>query len=346
MVESPFSAFETAINDNSAIAKLIALLILAGYVFAGGFWNGFYGHILLTTGWDISTNETIMLHVLNTSCGVFGTFPNGYASESLCQEGYSGLQSTIATSNLFSTILPILLLVVAIIVIIYTTTQDSPWLIIGGLVFALLLAFVLNQIGYQKGFELLGGTSNIPSYTTSTSTTSTTTSSTSTSTTSTSTSTSTTTIPPYTACPIEPQVGNYIPLKCYNPVFRAPNYISFNFTLNRNATAIYNINLACSAHIQRPPFSQFYPLQQNGMPNLSQNASGTSILPGQIISVEEWPCAASNSIGTFEGYVWINYTRNSGPIVSLNPWDSYRTFDVYINATLSSSAYNQTKNMS
>ncbi len=318
--------------------KVIIGLIIA--VLVGGFWNGIFTHILLTTGYDVSSEAHIVLIVYNVTCKTFSTIPNMQQSVSLCNQTLSELNSFVAFSDFLSTVLPIISLMVAVASLI---KEKSLNLIIPILILVLIFSLLLNYFGYGVGFSLMGGNSNIPSNTTITSTISSTT--TSSTTTSTSTSTSTTTILPYTGCPTEPSVANYIPLKCDNLAPVAPNSISFNFTLGQNASTIYNIYLACTTYIQRPPHNQFYPLQSNGMLDINRNLIGTSLSPGQIIRVEGLPCNSS-TVEPFEGYIWVNYTRAQGPSVQLNPWESNITFDVYINFILNSFVYNQTRNMS
>jgi hypothetical protein len=163
-------------------------------------------------------------------------------------------------------------------------------------------------------------------------------------TTSTGTSTSTSTVPPYTGCPTEPPTGNFIPLKCCGLKPMPHALVEFNFTLNENASPIYNVYLACTTQPLNPTAKQFYALLPNGVPDLSRSLNGTSLYPGRPIQVKYWPCDSNSTVGPFVGYLWVNFTRYSGLVTSLNPWERYRTFDLYINDVLQSSVYNQTIN--
>jgi hypothetical protein len=323
-------------GDNTSTIEIASVLGLAAYVLIGGFWNGFYGHILLAKGYDVSSNVTIMLMVLNTTCNAFNNIPNAPQSASLCYASYSAIQSSVSLSDFFATILPILSFIIAVVILSSSLAPNSPEVAVVGLVVAIILSVVLNSIGYTIGFELLGGYATIPSHTTSTTSTSTSTT--------TSTSTSTTTIPPYTGCPTEPLTAGNVPLKCRNPAPIKPNLISFNLSLDVDATPIYNVNLACTTHVQQPSPTQYYSLLPNGMPDLARYSNGTTLWYNQTINVKYWPCD-SNTTGSFKGYIWINFTPNVGMhVVNRNPWETYRAFDIYINEVLSSSAYNQTKN--
>ena len=107
-------------GDSGSAALIIVTLILAGYVLVGGFWNGFYGHILATTGYDVPSNVTIMLTVLNTTCNAVNNLPSGQQAASLCTQSYNGIQSAVSLSDFFATILPFLLFIIAVVLVVCT----------------------------------------------------------------------------------------------------------------------------------------------------------------------------------------------------------------------------------
>lgn len=156
-----------------------------------------------------------------------------------------------------------------------------------------------------------------------------------------STSVSTTTIPQLNGCFTDPAINGLIPLNCTGKNF-SPNTVSFNFVLNWTGTKITNTRIACTALplLSAPPLNQFYPLQQNGFPDLSQSNNGRTIWPGDNVTVKDWPCYYTNIYGTFEEYIWINFS------VAPGVWDHYQVFDISNNANQTHFEYNQTKNKS
>jgi hypothetical protein len=275
--------------------------------------------------------------VNTTLCKTFNTLPNGQQSASMCEEGYSAVNSEYNIQSFILLVFPIIVLSLIFAISIGSQGEGSPLLFIVGGIIGVVVAVGLNSVGYAAAFTFMGGYSNIPNQVpASTSTTSTTISS----------STSTTIIPLYTGCTTDPSIQNYMPLKCCNLTPVAPSYIAFNLTLNATK-AIYNINLACTTQAWNPPANQFYPLQANGMPNLNGDTNGTSLSLGKFIQVRKWPCKVNSTLRSFHGYVWINFTMNPGsPNTFNNQWERNRTFIVSANLTLPNiTIYNQVINM-
>ena len=274
------------VGDAIGTIKLASVLGLAIYVLVGGFWNGFYGHILLATGYDVSSNVTIMLTVLNTTCNAFNNIPNGQQSASLCYQSYNGIQSAVSLSDIFATILPILLFIIAIVVLSSELFPDS-WAIAGVFIVAIILSIVLNYVGYSIGFGLLGGTATIPVHTTSTTVTTTL------STTSTSSSistTSTTTIIYKGTC--KASSG----FMCVNASLSQENKL--NVILHQKIIPVmYNIHIGCG-----------HTTQSSGLPNAQFSNETVNLTQGKLQSIRNLTCSGAKN-GIFDGYIWLNYTR-------------------------------------
>lgn len=279
-------------SDNESLIVTGGIIALIIAVLAGGFWNGIYTHILLTTGYDVSSNETIILNVFNVTCNAFGNIPNGQQSASLCQQTYSEAKSEVNLEGFIEFILPILLLIVAITALI-AGFGDSPWFIAGGIIIGLISSVLLNSVGYAVGFALMGGNSNIPIHTTSTTTISITSKSTS------STSSSTTTIIYRGTCKA------YQNFTCSNSYLSADNKLTM--TLSENlGISIYNLQIGCGTTTESngKPIAEFYDLTFN-------LSSGKSVQVSNVI------CSGAYN-GTFDGFVWLNYTRLPSRPFALN----------------------------
>jgi|GEM_PF-2758014 hypothetical protein len=283
-------------GDSGSAALIIVMLGLAGYVLVGGFWNGFYGHILASTGYDVSSNVTIMLTVLNTTCNTFNNIPNGQQSASLCTQSYNGIQSAVSLSDFFATILPILLFIIAMVILSSELVTDSVGAIIVGLIIALILSFVLNSIGYAIGFGLLGGNATIPVHTTST--TMTTTLSTTSTSTSTSTSSTTTIIYKGTCNAL----GGF---SCNNASLSQESKLSVTIGQEILPT-MYHIQIGCGTTTQA-----------NGFPNAQFYNETFNLTKGQFKQIDNLTCTGAQN-GTFSGYIWMNYTGMSGKPNPLN----------------------------
>lgn len=278
-------------GNNTGTIEIAAVLGLAAYVLIGGFWNGFYGHILLATGYDVSSNVTIMLTVLNTTCNALNNIPNSQQSASLCYESYNAIQSTVSLSDFFATILPILSFIIAIVVLSYALAPDSPIAIIAGLAIAVILSVVLNSAGYAIGFGLLGGYATIPTHTTSTSVTTTLST--------TSTTTSTTTIIYKGTCTA---LSGF---SCMNASLSQGSELSVIFS-QEIVPAMYNIQIGCGNATQ-----------PSGIPNAQFFNETFNLTRGKLQQISNLSCTGSRN-GTFAGYVWVNYTKMSGKPRQIN----------------------------
>ena len=274
-------------GDSGSAALIIVTLILAGYVIVGGFWNGFYGHILATTGYDVSSNVTIMLTVLNTTCNAFNTIPNGQQSASLCTQSYNGIQSAVSLSDFFAAILPFLLFIIAVVVLSAELAPDSIGAIVVGLIIAIVLSLILNHVGYGIESGLLGGYATIPVHTTST--TASTTMSTTSISTSTSTSSTTTIIYKGTCNAL----SNF---SCANASLSQENKLNIAIT-QQIIPAMYNIQIGCgtATEYNGKPIAEFY--------NLTFNLSS-----GKYTQISNVTCSGAYN-GIFDGFIWLNYTR-------------------------------------
>lgn len=297
-------------GDVSGYYKFIALLILISWVVGGGLANGFYSHWLVKTGWDLSSNYTILLHVTNMSCNALGTLPHGYTSASLCEEGYSSVQSTVTLANTLDTATPIILLILGIMILATGATDEPLWLFIA-LIIALSFALFLNLASYNVGFVFAGGP--IPPSTTSTTTVSTTST----------TSISTTTIETYRGCVAETYEFGPDPFNCTVPILHNG---SFSFTLAATAPdTLYNISLSCSTSLDQPPLFRFRALAANGTVG---NGNGTQLSGGQNINVVNMPCyAVTPKTNSFNGFIWVGYLHSGSSGVL------YAPTQIYINET-------------
>jgi len=316
-----------SVSDKSTKAAFAALITLLGYVLGGGFTNGIYTHILLTTGLDISSEEHVYLILYNVTCGAINHIPNSQQYSDECYETYNAINSAVSLADFFTTVFPIILLALAIAG--FFATSDDQNLLIIGLVVGFLISASLNFVAFNVGFSLVGGSSNLPT-TATTSVPTTSTSSIST------TSTSTTTIPPrYTDC-----VGNK-PFNCTMPTFSQKNKsLSFNLTLNGSGQALYNVHLACVDDLQNttPTCIQFFGLQSNGT-LIRSNTSGTTFYDNSQIYVKSLTCIdVPNNAVSFNGEIWVAYTslgyeENLCYPSQSNPWWENVT-GVYINTTM------------
>ena len=116
---------------------------------------------------------------------------------------------------------------------------------------------------------------------------------------------------------------------------RTSNNIEFWLGIKPNATPVYNVRLACitAPMLSEPMSNQFYSLTSSGLP--SHNASYNGITLSDDIFVQSWPCSANNPInGSFDGYLFVNYTPTLGaPSPNGNPWNQDE-FYVVVNVIL------------
>ena len=283
-------------GDSGSAALIIVTLILAGYVLVGGFWNGFYGHILATTGYDVPSNVTIMLTVLNTTCNAVNNLPSGQQAASLCTQSYNGIQSAVSLSDFFATILPFLLFIIAVVALSVELAQDSVGAIVAGLIIEIVLSLILNCIGYEIGFGLLGGYSTIPVHTTST------TATTTISTTSTSTST---TMPSTTTIIYNGTCNAFSNFTCANASLSQESKL--NIIIGQKITpAMYNIQIGCGNTIQ-----------SNGFPSAQFYNETFNMTKGKLRQIDNLTCTGAQN-GIFVGYLWLNYTKFSGKPTAIN----------------------------
>lgn len=287
-------------GGNTDTIEIAAILVLAGYVFAGGFWNGFYGHILLATGYDVSSNVTIMLTVLNTTCNTLNSIPNSPQSANLCYASYNAIQSSVSLSDFFATLLPIASFIFAVVILSAALDPDSPAVAIIGLIVAIILSVVLNFVGYAVGFGLLGGYATIPAYATSVSTTTTLRTTVITN--------STTTIAYSGNCTA------FAGFFCTKATLSQENKLSILLEQFIEPT-IYNVWVGCG--------DAFSP---NGMPIATFYQEPFNLTYGQFQQIVNLSCSGASN-GTFDGYVWINYTKHPGVL------DRFNNSDFQVNAT-------------
>ena len=282
-------------GDSRSAALIIVTLIFALYVFVGGFGNGFYAHVLATTGYDVSSNVTIMLTVLNTTCNAVNNLPSGQQAANLCTKSYNGIQSTVSLLDFFATILPFLLFIIAVVALSVELVPDSVGAIVVGLIIAIALSLLLNSCGYEIGFGLLGGYSTIPVHTASTTATTTIiTTSTSTSTT----TSSTTTIIYRGVCTASSR------FLCTNASLSQKSELSITIG-EKILPAMYHIQIGCGTTAQA-----------NGLPNAQFYNETFNLTKGQLKQIDNLTCRGAQN-GTFFGYVWMNYTKkpdNPNPI--------------------------------
>lgn len=291
-------------KKTEAESIIIALLF-------SGFIAGIFAHIQLTTGYDLSSNESIALTALNITCKAFSTLPIGASS---CYQTYEVANSYVALVDLVS----FLATISSLTVIILQFLDDPVKAFIIGIIFGVILYF----IAYNVGFTLMGGP--IPTTTTSTSTTSTSTTSTTTS----STTSSTSIIPRYSYC----KASSGQPFNCTDPSV-SNGLLSFNLTATGNRT-FYDVNLWCSNSISSIPFaSQLYPLEANGTLNLSKDNYGISISGDTVQPVFGLSCNIDLTNGTLTNWTLWTYYLASPPPASQNNQFYHATPQIYYNVT-------------
>lgn len=273
-------------GDNSLAITIGAFITLAVIIFGGGFWNGFYSHIQMTSGYDLSSNETIILTFVNATCKTLNTIPNGQQASSICQEGYSTVNSEVNLEGFIFLILPIIIMILVCTIAIGSLDGESLCFFVAGFIIGVVVSIGLNSIGYAAGFAFLGGYATIPVHTTSTSITTTT------STSSTTSTTSTTTIIYRGTC------KSYQNFTCSNPYLSADNKLTI--ILGENfGISIYHLQVGCGTTTESDgkPIAEFH--------NLTFNFSS-----GESTSVSNITCSGAYN-GIFDGYIWLNYTRLS-----------------------------------
>lgn len=274
-------------GDNSLAITIGAFITLAAIIFGGGFWSGFYSHIQMTSGYDLSSNETIILTFVNATCKTFNTIPTGQQASSICQEGYSTVNSEVNLEGFIFLVLPIIIMILLCTMAIGSLDGESLWLFVDGFIIGVIASIGLNWIGYVAGFAFLGGYATIPIHTTSTSITTTTFTSSTTST------TSTTTIIYRGTCKAS---SGFV---CVNASLSQESKLTVMFG-QEIVPIMYNIQIGCgnSTRLDGRPNAQFY----NEPFNLTKE---------QFRQIDNMTCTGSRN-GTFTGYVWINYTKLSG----------------------------------
>ena len=278
------------------LEEIIGGLVIA--VLAGGFWNGVYTHILLTTGFDVSSNETILLSVFNVTCNALSTTPNiPQQSSNLCHETYSTAKSEINLYGFVLFILPIIALATVVAAFIGGLGQNSVGLVLGGFALGLVFCYLLNTVGYAAGFSLMRGSANLPTTSTSSISTS--------STSSTSTSTTTTTIIYRGTC------NGLNGFWCSNATLSTSNMVSITLAQSSGNT-LYNVQIDCGTLL----FNESY---------ITQFKNYTSAWLNNQVRELNLTCTTAHN-GTFSGGIWISYTQLSGqPDNKLN---SYHTIEI------------------
>lgn len=115
---------------------------------------------------------------------------------------------------------------------------------------------------------------------------------------------------------------------CSEPTIGSNGNVSFVFGQSTGIT-LYNIGMACSSTfaatgLPNPPTAMVY-LSSSGKATTTGGQAGgsLSLSNGTTVSVSGLKCFGTNANAItgpdFEGYLWVNYTINSGPPVAGNP---------------------------
>ena len=129
---------------------------------------------------------------------------------------------------------------------------------------------------------------------------------------------------------------------CKSPTLTASGYLTFTLGQNTGAT-LYNVELACASSPdstgQPYPNSAYNSISSSGL-SLPASTTGNSLVNGQTLTISQLPCyspsgtLSSGNIGaSFSGYIWVQYTTQSGAEGAGNLWYTNKAMTIRLKAS-------------